>query len=75
MYFISGVVVTTTISKMQNSKFSGKGIDLVGGTAYDKGPETVEDFILRSKLNFCCFFCTNNRLVIKVAIYIRFFGV
>ena len=46
---------TTTISKMQNSKFSGKGTDLVGGTAYDKGLETVEDFILRSKLNFRCF--------------------
>ena len=57
---------------MQNSKFSGKGADLVGGTAYDKGLETVEDFILRSKLNFRCFFYTNNRLVIKVAIDILF---
>ena len=50
--FLGEWIVTTTISKMQNSKFSGKGTDLVGGTTYDKGPETVEDFILRSKLNF-----------------------
>ena len=39
---------------MQNSKISAKGGDLVGGTSYDKGRESVEDFILRSKLNFHC---------------------